>query len=114
AEIYNPSVRSFTAVPALMNSPRSVFNTVLLPTGKALLVGGISDSTGTIATATAELYDPSNGTFTLTGSMSTARACFTANLLPNGQVLASGGLPTNTPTSANLATAEVYDPVAGT
>jgi len=114
AEIYNPSVPSFTAVPASMNSPRSLFNAVLLPTGKALLVGGFSDSTGTIATATAELYDPSNATFTLTGSMSTARAYFTANLLPNGQVLASGGLPTFTTSSTGLATAEVYDPITGT
>ncbi|MEY2609162.1 MAG: hypothetical protein QOH31_7059 [Verrucomicrobiota bacterium] len=111
AEIYNPSTRSFAALPAPMNSPRSIFNTLLLPTGKALLVGGISDSTGTIATATAELYDPTGGTFTSTGSMSSARAYFTANSLPNGQVLAAGGLPTYT---FALATAEVYDSASGT
>ncbi len=112
-EIYNPSTRTFAAAPAPMNSPRSIFNSVLLPTGKVLLVGGISDSTGAIATATAELYDPAGGTFTPTGSMSSARAYFTANLLPNGQVLVEGGLPAFTAAS-NLATAEVYDPVVGT
>jgi hypothetical protein len=95
-----------------MNSPRSIFNTLLLPSGKALLVGGISDSTGTIATATAELYDPTGGTFTPTGSMSSARAYFTANSLPNGQVLVAGGLPTFTVSSTP--TAEVYEFASGT
>jgi YVTN family beta-propeller protein len=114
AEIYNPSTQSFAAVAAPMNSPRSIFNTLLLPTGKALLVGGIIDSTGTIATPTAELYDRLSGTFKATGSMSSARAFFTANLLPNGQVLVEGGLPVFATTSNGLATAEVYDSPSGT
>jgi YVTN family beta-propeller protein len=114
AEIYNPSTRSFAAVPAPMNSPRSIFNTLLLPTGQALLAGGIIDSTGTIATSTAEVYDPASGTFKPTGSMSSARSFSTASLLANGQVLVAGGAPTFTTTSTQLATAEVYDSASGT
>jgi len=45
-----------------------------------------------------------------TGSMTTARASHTATLLPGGKVLIVGG----SDASSTLATAELYDPVAGT
>ncbi len=53
----------------------------------------------------AELYDPASGTWTATGSLGTARAYYTATLLPNGKVLAAGG---NNGTA--LSSAELYDP----
>lgn len=52
------------------------------------------------------------GTWSLTGAMQHARALHTATVLPNGKVLALGGVPQ---TMANpLATAELYDPVSAT
>jgi hypothetical protein len=51
------------------------------------------------------------GTWALTGSMSTTRCCHTATPLPDGRVLVSGGLNSN---SAPLASAELYDPTLGT
>ena len=50
---------------------------------------------------------PSVGGWTITGSMRVARSRHTANLLPNGKVLVSGGSDTN---GYHLASAELYNP----
>src|SRR5262245_25414104 len=59
---------------------------------------------GTTAFAAAQ----SPGTFVPTGSMAAARSFHSATLLPNGQVLITGG-----GSSGALDSAEVYDPGAG-
>ena len=54
-----------------------------------------------------ELYDPASGTWTPTNALTTARWQHTATLLPNGQVLVTGGAGTG----GYLATTELYNPV---
>jgi N-acetylneuraminic acid mutarotase len=95
---------------------RAYHTATLLPSGKVLVAGGLEFS-GSFApsqvTASAELYDPVSGSWSNTGSLATARLGHTATLLPNGTVLVVGGNATavdGTP----LASAEIYDPVAGT
>ena len=61
----------------------------MLPNGKVLVAGGLGNS-GDLTSA--ELYDPASGTWTATGSLTTARGAHTATLLPNGKVLVAGGL----------------------
>jgi hypothetical protein len=53
----------------------------------------------------AELYDPTTGTFTATGSMIAPRLGQTATLLQNGHVLIAGG---------EMASAELFNPSTGT
>jgi hypothetical protein len=91
-----------------MNSARTAQATAtLLNNGKVLVAGGW---TATFTpTASAELYDPTTGTFTATGSMTTSRSNHTATLLQNGKVLIAGGAD-----STVLSSAELYDPTTGT
>jgi len=72
-----------------------------------LIVGGNS---GAGPLASAELYDPVAGSFTIPGNLNIARYQHTATLLNNGKVLIAGGTDGNNP----IGVAELYDPAAGT
>jgi hypothetical protein len=98
-----------------MNTPRVFHTATLLQNGQVLVAGGFcrgSTQCGTSPVlAGAELYNPSTGTWTVTGSMSTARYNHTATLLANGEVLVVGGNDLAPGGNAvALASAELYDP----
>lgn len=61
---------------------------MLLPGGKVLVAGGYN---GPSYLSSAELYNPSTGIWTSTGSMAASRVEATITLLPGGQVLVAGG-----------------------
>jgi hypothetical protein len=108
AEIYDPATGAFTRAGA-MATAREQHTATLLADGRVLIVGGgtpASGSGGFQATVTAEIYDPSTGSFSATGSMAAARTFHTATLLPNGTVLVAGG-------GAENSTAEIYNPATG-
>jgi large repetitive protein len=81
----------------------------LLSTGRVLIAGGGAPEDA----AKAELYDPKTGAFSPTGSMSTGRFGATATVLSDGRVLIAGGWSED-PNAPVLASAELYDPAAGT
>jgi N-acetylneuraminic acid mutarotase len=113
AELYNPTTKiwSFTGS---MNVARQNFRATPLVNGEVLVEGGI-DATG-MALTSAELYNPTTGRWSLTGSMNVGRENHQAVLLNNGKVLVAGGDTgtQNNPYIQALATAELYDPTAGT
>jgi len=90
-----------------MNVSRYGQTATLLPDGRVLVVGGCC--AGPLALSSAELYDPTTGKFTLTGSMATGRYYHTATLLADGRVLIVGGVSDIGP----LASAEIYSPATG-
>jgi N-acetylneuraminic acid mutarotase len=78
----------------------------LLANGQVLVAGGEDAQSNRIGAA--ELYNPSTGKWTVTGSLATPRIDHTATLLANGEVLVAGGVGTT-----YTATAELYNPATG-
>jgi hypothetical protein len=62
--------------------------------------------------ASAEIYDPATGTFTATGSMNGRRVRPTTTLLPDGDLLVSGGAHGAEGYAADTGL-ELYDPTSG-
>jgi len=92
AELYSPD-GTFAPAPA-MNAGREDAACTTLADGRVLVTGG---SDGTSALSSAEVFDPSAGTWTaIPGGMSVARSGHTATLLPWGSVLIAGGEPGGT------------------
>ncbi len=96
-----------------MATGRSSHVAIPLQDGRALLAGGFLPSSAS-ATSSAEIFDPATGLFSPTASLATARARAAAARLADGRVLVAGGTPVNSSPSAAVASAEIYDPVAGT
>jgi N-acetylneuraminic acid mutarotase len=124
AEIYDPSTNSWSATPDMPSEGAFIDKnaSVLLPNGQVLIAGGASADQVDYSN-TAVLYDPMANAWTTAASMSEARFNFTLTLLQNGKVLAAGGMtpisqgspaPPGTFMPEPTASAEIYDPSAGT
>ena len=90
---YAQSPGTFTATGSMI-TPRFGHMATLLPNGKVLIAGGFTicflQAQPCIGPNSAELYDPSTGTFTATGAMNTIQP-IGGILLPNGEVLFAEG-----------------------
>ncbi len=128
AQVYDPKTGTFSPTGSLAQS-RGGTTATLLRDGHVLFTGGGNCGPGQDGIwASAELYDPTTGTFSPTGSMAAPREQHTATLLADGRVLIAGGLSGSSPASAGgitlaafrtadvdafLTTAEIYDPSTG-
>ena len=121
AELYDPATGMWSITGNLL-AARYGHTATLLQNGKVLIAGGSNDSDLASTLASAELYDPVTGTWSVTGNLNASRIFHSASLLPEGRVLVVGGytdnwVPANggfaaSPTSLN--SAELYDPATGT
>jgi hypothetical protein len=88
AELYNPATGTWQATGSL-NTSREYAVAELLQNGKVLVAGGYNVTlTATTTLASAELFDPSQGQWSFTGSMS-GPATSPGSLLANGDALVS-------------------------
>src|SRR5579883_3456242 len=115
SELYNPAKGTWSKT-GNMKEARDLFITATLPgsNGKVLAAGGITCDTTTgscTVMSSAEIY--SNGAWTLTESMSTARYSFIAASLSaaSHDILVAGGL---TATRSDTDSTEVYNAATGT
>src|SRR5262249_28978112 len=96
------------------STDRAFHTATLLGNNKVLIVGGCEEDyqTGCTPKSSAEVFDPSAGSFSPTGGVDVSRASPTATLRPDSKVLAdstvliAGGSRDDS--------AELYDPASGT
>ena len=107
AEIYTRSTDTVVLAPGSMSSPRIHNAAITLLDGKVLVVGGPGwDATSGTPATSADLFDPTSGTFAPTAHpLTAARAGIRAMLASDGRVVI---------TSGESATADLYDPLTDT
>jgi len=105
-------LRGFQPIAGRMQVRRYGHTATLLDDGRVLLAGG---NNGGASVASAELFDPVSGTFTLTAnSMTQSRQGHAAVKLPDGRVLVMGGcIATSLACTTYLRSADLFDPATG-
>jgi N-acetylneuraminic acid mutarotase len=115
AQLYNPATGTWTGTNAMAKA-RYAHTATLLPNGKVLVAGGTTnqyDPTSASLVQPAELFNPTNDTWTTTGALNFPRFFHTATLLANGKVLVTGGMNADTFPTTILNSSELYDPATG-
>lgn len=112
AELYDPVANTWTATGALAYPRNGTMGSLqqqstVLVSGKVLIAGG-SDIART-SQVVAELYDAATGTWSQAGVLAQGRENGTANLLPSGEVLITGGFFQN-PAATFVPNTDRYQP----
>jgi N-acetylneuraminic acid mutarotase len=91
AELYDPSTETWQYTGKMLadelEGGRTGHTAALIQGGKVLVAGGWGDAD---ELSTAQLYDPTTGTWSLAADMGIPRSGFTATLLGSGDVLTAG------------------------
>src|SRR5262245_28145266 len=107
AEIFDPATGTFSPTGS-MSIARSALSATVLTNGQVLITGGTINlpGGGPGTTNVVEIYDPVSGAFSPAAFMIQARQQHTATLLPNGQVLVTGGFDFGA--GVDLSSAELF------
>ena len=97
---------AFTSLP--INVDLFCSGHALLADGRVLVVGGYGESSNPIGIANAEIFDPSNNTWTVVPNMTYRRWYPTATTLSDGRVLVTAGWQTSNHSNAGIP--EIYNP----
>jgi len=98
--LYDPTKNTWAGATAMKTGRTGHdINVVVLKNGKVLVTGGVSGSvtvsntslSNVASIANAELYDPSQNTWTALANMAAGRTAHTATLMSNGNVIIAGG-----------------------
>ncbi|MBT3994437.1 MAG: hypothetical protein HOJ22_06280 [Chloroflexi bacterium] len=111
AEIYDPATGTFSTTGSL-SVGRCAHTAMLLNDGRVLIAGGVDNYWYGNKVAVSEIYDPVTGTFSVIGSLATARSMLTSTMLPNGEVLIFGGISEDS--SGGELSVELFDPIMET
>ena len=118
AEIFDPATNTFTPTAGLMTQARRDHAATLLADGRVLITAGvIGPSAGFLSLASAEIFDPTSGTFSPTDSLSFPRFSHDSVRLADGRVLIVGGIDFFDLNDFNnnevLTAVELYNPDTG-
>ena len=109
AEIYDSASNTFTKTKNML-AARESHTATLLKDGNVLITGGHQGRrTAIMIYASAEIYDPKNGTFTAAANLTVKRHKHDAALLNDGQVLIVGGSDERDSRGA-YTSVEIYNP----
>ena len=96
---------------ALLTHARKGHESLLLPDGRVLIIGGLTDETvdgpDIDSLNSTEIYDLESDSWSLGAVMAQGRGLHTATTLPDGKILVTGGVNT---ARQPLNSAELYDP----
>ena len=115
-EIYDPDTNRWMSAENMI-VPRILPQSVVLPDGRVLVTGSdFSQSVATNNSPDSETYDPATGKWTAAAAMlQRIYANHTLTLLPDGRVLAVGGLEIlDDGNYVPLSTTEIFDPITNT
>ncbi|MBN2503460.1 MAG: Ig-like domain repeat protein, partial [Anaerolineales bacterium] len=114
-EVYDPTTDTWTTIGAL-NIPRVLHKAVLLTDGRVLVAGGDNDNFSGYGVdyLRAEVFYPTTGTWGISKELNYQRLSFGLIQVPDGRVLALGGMVFDRDALMTTTTIEVYNPIEPT
>ncbi|MGI8983894.1 MAG: Kelch repeat-containing protein [Acidimicrobiales bacterium] len=106
-EIYDPAVDSFRKSND-MGDARANHTALRLPDRTVMVIGGAGGENASLSLSTAEVYDPTDGSWTSAGALTGSRSGHVAAVFADGRVVVAGGESITRGNRRALATAEIF------